>query len=98
MRTCAWAHVCGQTTYAAGSGGRVGVEGFDEEAGPAGDGLGIGAGDRVAAAFERRELHGEVADGGAFGRSAIDLELGGLCGEAVEEGVLVGAADDEEPL
>ena len=72
-------------------GGGGGVEGFDEEAGPAGDGLGVGAGDGVAAAFEGRELDGEVSDGGAFGRSAVDFEFGGFLGEAVEEFVLVGA-------
>ena len=74
------------------------IERFDEEPGPAGDGLGVGAGDGVAAAFEGGELHGEVADGGAFRRAAEDLEAGGLRGEAIEERVLVCPADDEEPL
>ena len=74
------------------------MEGFDEEAGPAGDGFGIRSGDGVAAAFEGGELDCEVADGGALGRAAEDFEAGGLLGEAVEEGVLAGTADDEEAL
>ena len=46
--------------------------------------------------FQGGELDGEVAEGGAFGFGAFDLQAGGLLGEAVEKGVLAAAADDVE--
>ncbi len=66
--------------------------------GPACDWLGIGAGDGITAALPNgwRAGPAKLPTVELSGEPREDFEAGGFGGQAIEEGVLVGSADDEE--